>query len=113
MTCSCNGGFCDPVDGTCVCLSGFTGSNCIDSKPFQVQKLARSTNSFITVCPEGMFGDNCGQECQCQNGASCNHVDGTCICSAGYMGITCSECWLIIYYMMYTLLVSFVTYSMC
>jgi len=91
MTCSCNGGFCDPVDGTCVCLSGFIGSNCIDSKLFQVQKLTRSTNYFITVCPEGTFGDNCEQECQCQNGANCNHVDGTCVCSAGYMGTTCSD----------------------
>ena len=91
MTCSCSGGFCDPVDGTCICLSGFTGSSCVDSKPLQIQKLGRSTISFKTVCPEETFGDNCQQECQCQNGASCNHVDGTCICSAGYTGTTCSE----------------------
>ena len=31
----------------------------------------------------------CRQTCTCQNGASCNHIDGDCTCTAGWHGVHC------------------------
>ena len=44
------------------------------------------------VCPEGFYGD-CSMSCTCQNGATCERVNGTCTCTAGYVGMNCElEC---------------------
>ena len=42
-------------------------------------------------CPEGFYGEDCSEECECQNGASCDDLTGQCNCTAGWMGETCNE----------------------
>ena len=32
------------------------------------------------------YGRDCASQCQCQNADSCDNVDGTCNCNAGWMG---------------------------
>ena len=34
---------------------------------------------------------NCSQNCQCQNGANCSTVDGSCDCTPGFTGDLCNE----------------------
>ena len=41
------------------------------------------------ACTTNTFGQDCTQQCQCQNGASCNAVNGSCTCTAGYTGVNC------------------------
>lgn len=38
-------------------------------------------------CPDGTWGLNCNKTCDCHNGAGCDHVNGSCICPPGYMGL--------------------------
>ena len=48
------------------------------------------------ACIPGMFGANCASTCTCINGASCNHVNGTCTCQDGFIGVNCKNgkfCW--------------------
>lgn len=40
-------------------------------------------------CPQGRFGEQCSQTCECQNGARCDHVSGRCSCTAGWTGAIC------------------------
>ena len=49
--------------------------------------------SLSAACPEGTFGDGCTQTCDCpgQHVQSCDHVDGTCRCKAGWEGSSCDE----------------------
>ncbi|XP_062503955.1 protein draper-like [Corticium candelabrum] len=44
-----------------------------------------------TKCSSDTWGYNCSQPCQCQNDTSCNHVNGNCNCTSGWMGSSCSE----------------------
>ena len=51
--------------------------------------------SFInntTACAEGTYGRDCSRSCDCaeNNTESCDHVNGTCYCKAGWEGSTCS-----------------------
>ncbi|XP_061847920.1 N-acetylglucosamine-1-phosphodiester alpha-N-acetylglucosaminidase, partial [Colius striatus] len=57
----------------CVCDAGWMGSNCSEA------------------CPPGFYGDSCTQKCQCQNGGSCDPVQGACSCPAGYHGTNCEQ----------------------
>ena len=41
------------------------------------------------ACTPNKYGQGCLQTCQCQNGASCNAVDGSCTCTAGVRGVNC------------------------
>lgn len=34
---------------------------------------------------------NCEQQCECYNGASCQHITGECECAPGYVGPKCLE----------------------
>lgn len=34
-------------------------------------------------CQHGKHGKNCASTCQCQNGATCIHTNGSCICAPG------------------------------
>ena len=43
------------------------------------------------MCPRLKYGQNCQSICQCYNGASCNHVDGTCRCEPGFYGDKCEN----------------------
>ena len=46
---------------------------------------------YCAACPAGTFGKDCAGTCQCQNGAVCDKVNGTCHCSTiqGYTGVKC------------------------
>lgn len=35
------------------------------------------------LCPEGTFGEDCAQKCNCKNGAKCSTENGRCNCTAG------------------------------
>jgi hypothetical protein len=35
------------------------------------------------LCPEGTFGEDCAQRCNCKNGAKCSSENGRCNCTAG------------------------------
>ena len=43
---------------------------------------------FISVCPEGTFGERCAQQCECVNGI-CEPGNGTCVCETGWEGFRC------------------------
>lgn len=42
-------------------------------------------------CPAAFYGKDCGRVCQCQNGASCNHISGKCTCRTGFTGQHCEQ----------------------
>ena len=48
---------------------------------------------LFPACPDGTFGDVCKQTCDChgQHVQSCDHVDGTCHCKAGWEGSSCDD----------------------
>lgn len=45
----------------------------------------------LTECPLGKFGYKCQENCQCQNGALCDPVNGACSCTAGWQGTFCEQ----------------------
>jgi hypothetical protein len=45
----------------------------------------------LTACPEGRWGSQCEQVCQCSNNARCNPADGRCSCLPGTWGPGCSN----------------------
>ncbi|KAH3799025.1 hypothetical protein DPMN_152629 [Dreissena polymorpha] len=64
----CSGGPCNKTDGTCSCLSNFTGAKC-------------------HICEPGRFGTLCEQTCSLGcSGESCNNTDGTCSCLGNFTG---------------------------
>ena len=69
--------------------------------------------SVNVECPQGRYGDQCLQQCQCKNGAVCHPATGQCQCSAGWTGQSCDQrktCYAII--LLY-LLISCVDYIDC
>jgi hypothetical protein len=51
---------------TCVCVTtGYRGTDCSE------------------LCPQGTFGEDCAQSCNCKNGAKCSSENGRCNCTAG------------------------------
>lgn len=40
-------------------------------------------------CPVGTFGAGCAKTCHCINNSKCVHINGTCLCDAGYTGEKC------------------------
>ncbi|XP_054721383.1 protein draper-like [Uloborus diversus] len=42
-------------------------------------------------CPQGRFGHNCTQECDCHQATGCNASTGDCECLAGFTGKKCDE----------------------
>lgn len=41
---------------------------------------------FISACPQGKWGEDCGNDCPCLNGANCNPLSGECTCTPGWHG---------------------------
>ena len=39
----------------------------------------------------GRYGQDCQESCDCANGGHCFHVDGGCLCEAGFQGSRCEE----------------------
>lgn len=42
-------------------------------------------------CPSGSYGYGCRQVCDCVNNSTCDHMTGTCYCSAGWTGARCDQ----------------------
>ncbi|XP_052331565.1 sushi, nidogen and EGF-like domain-containing protein 1 isoform X1 [Oncorhynchus keta] len=111
-----NGGDCrDQVNGyTCACPAAFTGTHCetelavvrvnssstprtenrtvsCEGEGCDKHQLCEHTGSgsFNCTCTQGFYGDNCEEECLCQNGGICVEVNGTCDCSSGFTGLYC------------------------
>lgn len=43
------------------------------------------------ACPQGTYGPACNSLCRCQNGGSCDHVTGKCLCPPGVQGLLCED----------------------
>ena len=41
-------------------------------------------------CAVGFFGQDCAEECLCQNGGLCHPVTGVCTCTAEWSGTHCN-----------------------
>ena len=54
-----------------------------------------SNNQFylFSACPPGKWGDDCGNECPCLNGAQCDPLSGDCTCTPGWHG---NEIWFVL-----------------
>ena len=54
-----------------------------------------SNNKFylFSACPPGKWGDDCGNECPCLNGAQCDPLSGDCTCTPGWHG---NEIWFVL-----------------
>jgi len=65
---------------------GKFGKECLEG--FFLKFLGKEKILFLD-CPEGQFGQNCKQQCECYNGARCNPIDGKCQCLPGYLGPNC------------------------
>jgi len=82
---TCSGqGDCIQENATCSCYSGYCGRYC-------------DTQLIMGVCLScpvpNVYGSDCDQPCQCQNGAFCNQGkagDGSCSCGPGWAGPYCN-----------------------
>ena len=92
--CACkNDATCNHVSGDCSCTPGYTAVDCSQSK-FPVVDVSVSLLMicpWFLVCPTGTFGHNCGSNCLCVNKADCNHMDGSCTCRDGWIGVICDK----------------------
>lgn len=100
--CTCeNGATCNQKNGKCACPPGFTGKSCEKSRSLMfVQRccshdLSISFNPlmlfFSIECPSDKYGLDCKSQCNCENGATCDRINGACHCSAGWSGPKCSQ----------------------
>ena len=89
-----NGGAC--VDGDCICVNGYTGTNCQNEPPC-ANVTCFNNGTCINGncdCPPGYSGNFCEivDPClniNCQNGGDC--TGGVCDCPTGYGGIYCQN----------------------
>jgi len=48
--------------------------------------------AYISACAVNLYGKNCAEQCTCSSNAeSCNSVNGTCTCKAGWEGTLCEN----------------------
>ncbi|RMB92391.1 hypothetical protein DUI87_31192 [Hirundo rustica rustica] len=93
--CQCqNRATCDHVTGECRCPPGYTGAF-FWLEELMMIALETELGPVGMVCgqpcPEGRYGKNCSQECQCHNGGTCDSATGHCHCSPGYAGERCQD----------------------
>uniref|UniRef100_A0A8D2IR73 Platelet endothelial aggregation receptor 1 n=1 Tax=Varanus komodoensis TaxID=61221 RepID=A0A8D2IR73_VARKO len=82
LDCQCgNSTGCDRETGGCFCSPGYAG---LDGW-LGVRRGCREE------CPVGRYGQDCRRACDCANGGRCFHVDGACLCEAGFLGSRCEE----------------------
>ncbi|KAH9524422.1 hypothetical protein Btru_054506 [Bulinus truncatus] len=110
---------CSPLNGSCYCRSGWTGSNCSQDvdECSNNNKICGSHNKthcvntnggYLCVCNLGygktagndecqecldyFYGKGCSQQCNCNRfHSTCDKVNGTCQCNKGWAGPTCDE----------------------
>ena len=46
---------------------------------------------YISVCSPGRYGQDCKEQCLCENGAHCHPQNGQCTCTLGYVGQFCDR----------------------
>ena len=46
-------------------------------------------------CPDGTHGQNCSDSCRCQNGGTCNPINGKCFCNDGWTVFIYRSIWFI------------------
>ncbi|KAJ7993401.1 hypothetical protein DPEC_G00272060 [Dallia pectoralis] len=97
----------------CVCEEGFVGTLCEtevlvhvnSSSPPQTENQTVSCEGqgceshqiceytdldvYNCTCAQGFYGNNCEEECLCQNGGVCTDINGTCDCPSGFTGLYC------------------------
>ncbi|KAL7988821.1 hypothetical protein Chor_007740, partial [Crotalus horridus] len=84
--CPCqNGGVCHHVTGECACPPGWMVAI------ISINSIFKQGTVCGQPCPEGRYGNNCSQECQCHNGGTCDLATGQCHCSSGYTGERCQD----------------------
>ncbi|KAG1679191.1 Protein draper [Nymphon striatum] len=72
-------------------LGVFTPESCtrmakIDKGDVRVRRRIKGVRQKLCEkkCPEGKHGKECASECHCQNGGTCDHVTGKCLCTTGW-----------------------------
>uniref|UniRef100_A0A8C2B612 Sushi, nidogen and EGF-like domains 1 n=1 Tax=Cyprinus carpio TaxID=7962 RepID=A0A8C2B612_CYPCA len=109
-----NGGVCEDLvnNYTCACTTNFTGSHCetelvvmenssttdaanqtvsCDGENCEKRQICEyiGSGNYNCTCTPGYYGDDCEEECPCQNGGVCVDVNGTCECPTGFTGLYC------------------------
>ena len=46
---------------------------------------------MYAACSSGFYGDRCEWHCSEHCNGTCDHVNGTCACKAGYTGEQCDK----------------------
>ncbi|KAH9505773.1 hypothetical protein Btru_055750 [Bulinus truncatus] len=117
--CSCSPStteLCNPVNGSCHCLDGWTGSNCTEdiNECTSISAICHSNsntecinsnggyfcschlgyskngNNSCEVCSDFFYGKDCSQQCNCNSfHSTCDKTNGTCYCNKGWTGPTC------------------------
>lgn len=99
LSCSCaNGSSCHHATGACLCAAGWSGPHCSQrgygDTGMRMRAGARGADHILNpppACTPGSWGDACSQRCQCHNRGTCDPVEGTCHCPAGWTGTSCEE----------------------
>jgi hypothetical protein len=47
--------------------------------------------SSYLACPQGLWGPECREPCDCSNRGTCSAVDGSCACDPGWTGVRCAD----------------------
>lgn len=101
LQCDCvNGASCHPASGRCSCPPGYHGARCHRGRSNRCRllqcgnritavNLGLRMSRPLSVCEQGTFGFSCAQVCECEDGAPCDPVTGSCLCSSGKTGPRC------------------------
>ena len=46
---------------------------------------------ILIECPSGKYGQGCVDTCKCFNNAKCDHRNGSCNCTTGWIGTSCDK----------------------
>lgn len=72
--------------GRFILLSSNQTTRCHSPQDLSLNAYNTEICVLTSECREGLWGSACSQQCQCQNGATCNHVTGECKCAEGWRG---------------------------